>query len=75
MQNLYLTLSDDDLIRVVDMMKFDVGETEIWVHGRLHEACGSLNVIGVPEEKCSPRLVEAAHQAVRLCKLDQKSHL
>ena len=31
LQNLYLTLSDDDLIRVIDMMKFDIGETEIRV--------------------------------------------
>jgi hypothetical protein len=31
LQNLYLTLSDDDLIRVIDMMKFDIGDTEIRV--------------------------------------------
>ena len=31
LQNPYLTLSDDDLIRVIDMIKFDIGETEIRV--------------------------------------------
>jgi len=31
LQSLYLTLSDDDLIKVIDMMKFDIGETEIRV--------------------------------------------
>jgi hypothetical protein len=31
LENLYLTLSDDDLIQVIDMMKFDIGETEIRV--------------------------------------------
>ena len=31
LQSLYLTISDDDLIRAIDGMQFDVGETEIWV--------------------------------------------
>ena len=31
LQSLYMTISDDDLIRAIDMMKFDKGETEIWV--------------------------------------------
>jgi hypothetical protein len=31
LQSLYLTISDDDLIRAIDMMRFDVGDTEIWV--------------------------------------------
>lgn len=31
LQNLYLTLRDDDLVKTIDMMKFDIGETEIWV--------------------------------------------
>lgn len=31
LQSLYMTISDDDLIRAIDMMRFDVGETEIWV--------------------------------------------
>jgi hypothetical protein len=31
LQNLYLTLSDKDLIRAIDMMKFDTGETEMRV--------------------------------------------
>jgi hypothetical protein len=26
-----MTISDDDLVRAIDMMRFDVGETEIWV--------------------------------------------
>jgi hypothetical protein len=28
---LYLTISDEDLLAAIDMMKFDVGETEIRV--------------------------------------------
>ncbi len=31
LQSLYMTISDDDLVRAIDMMKFDTGETEIWV--------------------------------------------
>lgn len=31
LQSLYLTLSDEDLIKTIDMMKFDIGETEIRV--------------------------------------------
>lgn len=31
LQSLYLTLSDEDLIKAIDMMKFDIGETEIRV--------------------------------------------
>jgi len=30
-QSLYLSISDADLIKAIDMMRFDVGETEIWV--------------------------------------------
>jgi len=30
-QKLYLALSDDDLVRAIDMMQFDAGETEIWL--------------------------------------------
>jgi hypothetical protein len=26
-----MTISDDDLVRAIDMMRFDIGETEIWV--------------------------------------------
>jgi hypothetical protein len=29
LQSLYLTLSDEDLIKAIDMMKLDVGETEM----------------------------------------------
>jgi len=29
-QSVYLSISDDDLIKTIDMMKFDIGETEIW---------------------------------------------
>ena len=31
LQSLYMTISDDDLIWAIDTMRFDVGETEIWV--------------------------------------------
>ncbi|MFH1114718.1 MAG: hypothetical protein V1792_12440 [Pseudomonadota bacterium] len=31
LQSLYLTLSDEDLIKAIDMMKFDTGEAEIRV--------------------------------------------
>jgi hypothetical protein len=31
LQGVYMTISDDDLIRCIDMMKFDIGETEIRV--------------------------------------------
>ncbi len=31
LQSLYLPISDDDLIRAIDMMQFDTGNTEIWV--------------------------------------------
>jgi len=31
---LYLTISDDYLIRAIDGMKFDIEETEIWVKKR-----------------------------------------
>ena len=31
LQSLYLTISDDDLTQAIDMMKFDVRDTEIWV--------------------------------------------
>ena len=31
LQSLYMTISDDDLIRAIDTMRFDVGETAIWV--------------------------------------------
>jgi hypothetical protein len=31
LQNLSMTISDDDLVRAIDMMRFDIGETEIWV--------------------------------------------
>jgi len=31
LQSLFLTLSDDDLIKAIDMMGFDIGETAIWV--------------------------------------------
>lgn len=34
LQSLYLTISDEDLIRAIDMMRFDIGETEIWVKTR-----------------------------------------
>jgi len=27
---LYMTIRDDDLVRAIDMTRFDVGETEIW---------------------------------------------
>jgi hypothetical protein len=37
LKNLYLTLSDDDPIANIDMMKFDTGETEIRV-GRSRSA-------------------------------------
>lgn len=30
-QSLYLSISDDDLVRAIDMTKFDIGETERWV--------------------------------------------
>jgi hypothetical protein len=29
LQALYLTISDEDLLAAIDMMKFDVGETDI----------------------------------------------
>ncbi len=31
LQSLYLSISDDDLVRAIDTMQFDTGETEIWV--------------------------------------------
>lgn len=31
LQSLYMTISDEDLIRAIDMMRCDIGETEIWV--------------------------------------------
>jgi len=31
LQSFYLTLRNGDLIEAIDMMKFDVGEMEIWV--------------------------------------------
>jgi hypothetical protein len=31
LQSHYLTISDDNLVRAIDMMRFDVGDTEIWV--------------------------------------------
>jgi hypothetical protein len=31
LHSLYMTVSDDDLVRAIDMMRFDIGETEIWV--------------------------------------------
>lgn len=33
-QSLYLTVSDADLVAAIDSMKFDSGETEIWVAER-----------------------------------------
>jgi len=33
-QSLYLTVSDADLVDAIDRMKFDKGETEIWVTER-----------------------------------------
>ncbi|MBI5568686.1 MAG: hypothetical protein HY914_01955 [Desulfomonile tiedjei] len=33
-QSLYLTVSDADLAAAIDRMKFDNGDTEIWVGGR-----------------------------------------
>jgi hypothetical protein len=39
-RSLYLTVSDADLLAAIDSMKFDSGETEIWVtqrgNGQLH---------------------------------------
>jgi integrase len=32
-QSLYLTVSDADLVAAIDRMRFDIGETEIWVAG------------------------------------------
>jgi hypothetical protein len=31
LQSLYMTISDHDLVRAIDMMRLDVGETRIWV--------------------------------------------
>jgi len=31
LQSLYLTISDADLIAAIDRMRFDKGETEMWV--------------------------------------------
>jgi hypothetical protein len=31
LQSPNMTLSDEDLIKAIDMMKFDIRETEIWV--------------------------------------------
>ena len=31
LRSLYVTISDDDPVRAIDMMRFDVGETEFWV--------------------------------------------
>jgi hypothetical protein len=31
LQSLHMTISEDDLIRAIDMMRFDVGDREIWV--------------------------------------------
>lgn len=31
LQSLYMTISDDNLMRTMDMMKFDMGEMETWV--------------------------------------------
>ncbi|GEM_PF-5479724 len=31
LQSLYMTISDDDLVRAIDMTRLDVRETEIWV--------------------------------------------
>ncbi len=33
-QRLYLSISEADLLNAIDRMKFDVGETEIWVTKR-----------------------------------------
>ncbi len=30
LQGLYMTISDVDLVRAIDMMRFDVEETQIW---------------------------------------------
>jgi len=30
-RSLYVTISDEDLVREIDRMRFDMGETEIWV--------------------------------------------
>jgi hypothetical protein len=30
-RSLYVTISDEDLVREIDRMNFDQGETEIWV--------------------------------------------
>jgi integrase len=31
LQSLYTSISDKDLVKAIDMMQFDTGETEIWV--------------------------------------------
>jgi len=31
LQSLSMIISDDDLVRAIYMMRFDIGETEIWV--------------------------------------------
>jgi|GEM_PF-626394 len=33
-QSLYLTVSDGDLVTAIDRMKYDSGDTEIWVTQR-----------------------------------------
>ncbi|MEW6140360.1 MAG: hypothetical protein AB1733_19240 [Thermodesulfobacteriota bacterium] len=60
LQILHLTLSDEDLIKAIDMMKLDIGETEIRVQRCLPEAFGSLNLMGVPAEDYSARSVKVA---------------
>ena len=30
-RSLYVSISDEDLVREIDRMRFDLGETEIWV--------------------------------------------
>ena len=34
MRSLYVTIRDEDLVREIDRMRFDLGETEIWVQKR-----------------------------------------
>ncbi|MFH1116439.1 MAG: hypothetical protein V1792_21200 [Pseudomonadota bacterium] len=46
-QSLYLTVSDADLVDAIDRMRYDKGETEIWVFGRRN---GRLQRCDVPVE-------------------------
>jgi hypothetical protein len=53
-RNLYLTLSDDDLVGAIDMMKFDIGETEIRVKKRDHVGSDQNVRESTNQVRCTP---------------------